>query len=70
MSNPPTDRRVRVQEKFDILGLGPVGHWLAVQRTEGRSWVDISFEIRTLAGFTVSHETLRRWWISDEESSE
>lgn len=65
--NTPSDRRARVQDRFDARDLGPVSEWLADKRDEGLSWVDISFDLRELIGLTVSYETLRRWSQNDEE---
>jgi hypothetical protein len=64
----PSDRRARVQDRFDAQGLGDVGEWLAGQRRDGLSWVDISFNLRALIDLPVSYETLRRWGLNDAEA--
>lgn len=66
---PNSDRRERVQERFDAKGLGKVSDWLERKRSTGRSWVDISFDLRELIGLTVSYETLRRWSQNDIDES-
>lgn len=66
----PSDRRGRVQDRFDAKELGDVGDWLAAKRADGQSWVDISFDLRDLIGLTVSYETLRRWGQNDEDAEE
>lgn len=66
---PNSDRRARVQDRFDAQGLGPVSAWLEQKRSTGRSWVDISFDLRELIGLTVSYETLRRWSQNDIDES-
>jgi hypothetical protein len=63
----PSDRRGRVQDRFDARSLGDVGDWLASKRAEGLSWATISMDLRDLVGLTVSYETLRRWGQDDED---
>lgn len=69
INTAPSDRRLLVQAKFDLQGVGPLSEWIAARREERMAWVHISNAIHALTGMEVSYETLRRWAAQDEAAS-
>lgn len=57
------------QRLADLLLGRPVIDWATERRTAGKSWRQISLELRDLHNLDVTYETLRSWCLAAEVAS-